>query len=145
MVEQRDVKAELKAATDRILASQSSKKLVVAGPGAGKTYLFKELLKAASGSQKERLAITFINALKGDLERQLGEMSQVSTLHGFCQQLLRRDEKLRNGLSKDFRCYPGLRHLIPEDWAILRESSAPTFIKNMRALTCTKEERNFYL
>jgi hypothetical protein len=61
MAEQIDLKAELKAATDRVLASKSRKKLVVAGPGAGKTYLFRELLKSADGSSEQRLVLTFIN------------------------------------------------------------------------------------
>ena len=52
MVAQIDVKVELRAATDRVLASKSTKKLVVAGPGTGKTYLFRELLKSAPGTLK---------------------------------------------------------------------------------------------
>jgi superfamily II DNA or RNA helicase len=68
MAEQIDLKAELKAATDRVLASKSRRKLVVAGPGAGKTYLFRELLKSADGSSEQRLVLTFINTLKDDLE-----------------------------------------------------------------------------
>jgi hypothetical protein len=85
----------------------------VAGPGAGKTYLFGKLLAAAQGGRNQRIVLTFINALRGDLDRNLGEASQVFTLHSYCQYLLRRQEHLRNGLSAGFRCYPGLRHLIP--------------------------------
>ena len=48
MPERPDIQAELAAAIDRILASKNPKKLIVAGPGAGKTYLFKELLNAAA-------------------------------------------------------------------------------------------------
>jgi superfamily I DNA/RNA helicase len=140
-----DVKAELKAATDRILASKGAKKLVVAGPGAGKTYLFGELLKGAKGRPNQRLVLTFISALKGDLDRNLGEMSQVFTLHGYCQHLLRRNEKLRCGLSEKFRCYPGLRRLIPQDWRFLRGSDSPSFIRLMRELDCTDEQAQFYL
>src|SRR5262245_13702908 len=143
MPEKADVKAELKAATDRILASTSQKKLVVAGPGAGKTYLFKELLKAASGGKSERLVLTFINALKSDLERNLGDISQVFTLHGYCQSLLRRSKKLRNGLSESFHCYPGLRRILPQDWVFLRGTPAPAFVQLMRDLECTDEQKQF--
>jgi hypothetical protein len=47
-----DVTAELKEAIDRILQSSGRKKLVVAGPGTGKTTLFRALLEAGSGSKK---------------------------------------------------------------------------------------------
>jgi hypothetical protein len=36
------------------------KKLIVAGPGAEKTYLFGQLLKYAEGTQDQRLVLTFI-------------------------------------------------------------------------------------
>jgi superfamily I DNA/RNA helicase len=139
-----DLKAELKAATERVLASKSPKKLVVAGPGAGKTHLFNELLKASAGTPDRHLVLTFINTLKGDLERNLGEASRVFTLHGYCQYLLRRDAKLRDGLTENFRCYPGLRSLIPQDWKFLRGTELPTFIARMRDLECDDDERSFY-
>jgi len=145
MAEQIDVRAELKAATDTVLASKSRKKLVVAGPGAGKTYLFRELLKAADGSSEQRLVLTFINTLKDDLERNLGDASRVFTLHGYCQYILRRHENLRKGLSAQFRCYPGLRYLIPQDWVFLHDSDTPHFVDLMRGLNCTGEQTSFYL
>ena len=39
------VEQELQAATDRILQSDSRKKLIVAGPGTGKTFIFRRLLE----------------------------------------------------------------------------------------------------
>lgn len=77
----KDVQTELKEAVDKVLASKSRKKLVVAGPGAGKTTLFRKLLEAAIGQRENRLVLTFINNLKDDLERTLGDISQVFTLH----------------------------------------------------------------
>jgi superfamily I DNA/RNA helicase len=139
-----DVEAELKAAVDRVLASRSRKRLVVAGPGAGKTTLFKKLLEAAAGTPRQRLILTFINTLKGDLDRSLGDAAQVFTLHGYCQYLLRRHENLRHGLSENFLCYPGLRSLVEIDWAWLKGSSSPEFVKLMRDLTCTPEQKTFY-
>ena len=140
-----DVERELKAAVDRILASKSRKKLVVAGPGAGKTTLFRELLDQAAGASGRRLVLTFIKDLKTDLERSLGDVAKVFTLHGYCQHLLHRHESLRNGLSADFRCYPGLASLIKNDWEWLMESKVPKFVDLMRELNCSSEQDAFYM
>lgn len=139
-----DIKAELKAATEKILRSGSAKKLVVAGPGAGKTFLFKQLLAEAKGTSKERLVITFIGVLKDDLERELGDSAQVFTLHGYCQYLLRTSPALLNGLQDNFVCYPDLRSLVSKDWKYIRDTAPPPFVKKMRELTCTEDEANFY-
>lgn len=64
-----DVEQELKDATQQILDSESQRKLVVAGPGTGKTFLFRKLLEQASGERDDRLVLTFINNLKDDLDR----------------------------------------------------------------------------
>jgi hypothetical protein len=52
-----DVKRELDEAIERILASKSPKRLVVAGPGAGKTTVFRKLLDGSAGSADDRLVI----------------------------------------------------------------------------------------
>jgi superfamily I DNA/RNA helicase len=139
-----DVGKELKEAVDRVLASKARKKLVVAGPGAGKTTLFRKLLDSAEGTADQRLVLTFINNLKADLEGSLGDAARVFTLHGYCQHLLHGNDRLRNGLSKDFRCYPGLAALIKKDWSWLQESKAPEFVSLMRDLTLTTEDESFY-
>ena len=140
-----DPKVEAQEAVEKVLASTSTKKLVVAGPGAGKTFLFKKLLGAAPGVQNERLVLTFVNTLKEDLERSLGDLARVFTLHGYCQSLLPQDEALRAGLSADFVCYPGLRSFIEKDWEILKGGAAPQFIKLMRTLECSDELGSFYM
>ena len=106
-----DEARELQDAVDKVLNSQSEKKLVVAGPGAGKTYLFKMLLEAKRGDAKRHLVITFVNNLKDDLEANLGDLARVFTLHGYCQFLLRQDERLRAGLESDFVCRRGFCRL----------------------------------
>jgi superfamily I DNA/RNA helicase len=93
-----ELERELSVAVDRVLASTSRKKLVVAGPGAGKTTLFRKLLETANGDPKQRLVLTFINNLKADLDRSLGDVAEVFTLHGYCQHLLHRHPGLRGGL-----------------------------------------------
>ena len=135
---------ELKKAIDRIVHSDSPKKLIVAGPGTGKTTLFRKLLESMSGNRKTRLVLTFINNLKADLEEDLADLARVFTLHGYCQSLLRRQENLRTGLTADFRCLPGMASLIKTDWTYLHGGTAPSFVEQMRNLK-DGEELDFYL
>lgn len=72
----------------KILSSTAEKKLIVAGPGTGKTHTFQELLKE-SGSKKN-LVLTFINRLVDDLESALGEYATVQTFHKFCVGIMKR-------------------------------------------------------
>lgn len=136
---------ELGAAVDRVLESKSRKKLVVAGPGAGKTTLFRKLLEQAPGELDARLVLTFITNLKADLERSLGDLASVATLHGYCQSLLRRHAELRDGMTADFTCHPQLTSLIKQDWQWLNESAAPMFVERMRSLALTEADEEFYL
>jgi superfamily I DNA/RNA helicase len=70
------------AATAAIVDSQAVKKLVVAGPGTGKTHTFKHALQSVEG---KGLALTFIRNLVADLEEALGDLANVFTFHGFCK------------------------------------------------------------
>jgi stalled ribosome rescue protein Dom34 len=53
---------ELQTAIDRVVQSNHPKKIVVAGPGAGKTSLFKTLLSKSKELDQEasHLVVTFI-------------------------------------------------------------------------------------
>ena len=97
------VETELREAIDRIIQSTSKKKLVVAGPAAGKTTLFRKLLEATEGEAEDRLVLTFINNLRAG-----------------------------NGLTQEFRCYPGLISLVKQDWEWLAGGASPTFVDQMR-------------
>ncbi|MGD0654830.1 MAG: UvrD-helicase domain-containing protein [Thermoguttaceae bacterium] len=136
--------AELNAAVEAILNSDSPKKLVVAGPGTGKTTLFKKMLEVAPGEPSQRIVLTFINNLKDDLKKDLGDLAKVFTLHSYCLRLLYREAKLRGSLSPDFRCCPGLASLIAEDWEFIEGSEAPQFVGEMRSLA-EKNHIPFYL
>jgi ATP-dependent DNA helicase UvrD/PcrA len=61
--------------------------LVVAGPGTGKTTLFKALLEAESGPADQKLILTFINNLASELRRDLATLGEVFTFHSFCHRL----------------------------------------------------------
>jgi hypothetical protein len=127
--------AKLKAAIDLILLSRSRKKLVIAGPGTGKTSLFKRILEAADGGLNRRLVLTFNHNLREDLETELDGLAGVFTLHSYCLGLLYRHPKLRGRLSSDFRCCPGLASLVKDDWRFIKNSEAPQFVREMRDLS----------
>lgn len=136
--------AELNAAIESVLGSPSLKKLVIAGPGTGKTTLFKHLLKLETGDPNRRIVLTFINNLKNDLEEDLKGLARVFTLHSYCLGLLYKNSRLRSRLSSGFRCYPGLASIIARDWELIEESEAPKFVGEMRNLMKT-DHISFYI
>jgi superfamily I DNA/RNA helicase len=135
---------ELAVAIERVLNSTSRKKLVIAGPGTGKTSLFRKMLELDSGEPSRRIVLTFINNLKNDLEADLAGLARVFTLHSYCLGLMHRHAELRAPLSSSFHCCPGLASLIAQDWAHIHNSEAPQFVGEMRKLA---EENHipFYL
>ena len=92
-----------------ILRSPSKKKIVIAGPGTGKTYLFKSILE---GKQKA-LTLSFVNALVEDLSLELYGLSEVKTLHGFAL------SELKKATRKSIKIFPKLSEVIKEDAKIL--------------------------
>jgi len=137
-------KAELRDAIEAVLQSSSRKKLIIAGPGTGKTTLFKQILELAPGEPNQRIVLTFINNLKDDLQKDLEGLAQVFTAHSYCLGLLYRNAVLRGSLSPDFRCCPGLASLIADDWEFINASKAPQFVGEMRSLA-KKNHLKFYL
>lgn len=96
------------ASLDAILQSKSRNKIVVAGPGTGKTFLFKQILKG----KKSALTLTFVNSLVGDLSLELCGMSDVKTLHGFARGIMGK-------AMGSARVYPKLSMVIAEDAEVL--------------------------
>ncbi len=94
-----------------ILNSQSNKKVVVAGPGTGKTYLFKKILEG----KKNTLTLTFVNSLVEDLSLELYGMSEVRTLHSFARSILKSIKR------KNINISPKLSKVIKNDAEILKE------------------------
>lgn len=101
-----------------ILESSAPKKLAVAGPGTGKTYTFRELLKRIRGNS---LALTFIRALADDLALGLGDTAETYTFHGFCKRLLH--SVPTNGITLGVSYYPPLMQLIVEDLVCIGDRS----------------------
>ena len=69
-----------------ILDSQDTRKLIIAGPGTGKTYTFSQVLKHIEG--RDNLALTFINKLVVDMDNAFGNQAEVKTFHAYCKKLL---------------------------------------------------------
>lgn len=135
---------ELRAAIDAIMQSDGAKKLVIAGPGTGKTTLFKRILEASPGGEEQRLVLTFINNLRDDLAKDLEGLAKALTLHSYCMGLLHKSGSLRGALSEDFKCCPGLAHLIAEDWELINGDEAPHFVGQMRSLAA-ENQLDFYM
>lgn len=125
-------KTERQKHVETILNSKSNKKIVVAGPGTGKTFLFKELLKDKNNS----LTLTFINSLVEDLSLELYGLSDVKTLHGFALNLLSKN-------NQDVEIYPKLPDIIREDAKILLNADVD-FNEIFHNLNSEEELINFY-
>ena len=98
--EQKEAAQQRSAATERILRHDGAKKVIVAGPGTGKTHLFKQIFATKPGGRL--LTLTFINALVEDLALDLSGISEVRTLHGFALSIFKEKAKI----------FPRLPHLI---------------------------------
>lgn len=118
---------------DAILNSPLKKKIVVAGPGTGKTFLFGEVSKKSGG---EPLTLTFINALVDDLSLGLFGLSTVKTLHGFSIGLLR--EKI------GAKIFPKLSEVIQKDALILIGKKDINFDKIFQEGKGKKDIFDFY-
>jgi superfamily I DNA/RNA helicase len=93
-----------------ILRSESPKKLIVSGPGTGKTHTFKYVFLQMGSSNN--LALTFIRRLVNDLNDDLKDLAEVKTFHAFCKKLLH--EKMGG-----FELYEFLTKIIKEDSKLL--------------------------
>ncbi len=99
--------------SDKILNSSHPRKVVLAGPGTGKSYLFEEAIrrKKEKGGQSF-LALTFIGKLSDELADNLAGLAHTTTLHGFARGIV-----LDNSTS-EWEYYPRMFELIKEDLAI---------------------------
>jgi len=79
--------AELRRAfLQAILDSPSRNKLIVAGPGTGKTFTFGTLIRQSG--EGDKLALTFIRRLVADMYQEFGDIAEVKTFHSYCKRLL---------------------------------------------------------
>jgi superfamily I DNA/RNA helicase len=110
-----------------ILESTSRKKVVVAGPGTGKTYLFSQLLQGKSKS----LVLTFVNSLVEDLSLELYGLADVKTLHSFALSELNRIS------GRNIQISPVVAATIKEDAEIILNE-----VINFNTIFYEKEDHN---
>lgn len=109
-----DLTAERAHYTQAILESDAPKRLIVAGPGTGKTYTFQRALEDIEG---EAIALTFINNLADELSDDLQGLAEARTFHSFCKALLHQHPS--GGLTAGFEYLPTLFELLAKDLNIL--------------------------
>jgi superfamily I DNA/RNA helicase len=72
-----------------IIESAHPRKVVLAGPGTGKSYLFKQAIeKKKQQGSGSFLAVTFIGKLSDGLADDLAGLSKTTTLHGFARRFV---------------------------------------------------------
>ena len=104
------LEAERERFLDDLLASDAHLKLIVAGPGTGKTFSFRKVLETRP---EPKLVLTFINSLVADLERELGGLAEVKTFHRFCHGMLHR--YLPEGVTHDVDYHPPVTQILAVD------------------------------
>lgn len=101
--------AEREALVRQVVDSTAGLRLVVAGPGTGKTYLFQVVVQDG----RKYLTLSFVNSLVDDLSLALFGRSEVKTLHGFAR------SELRRLIGESVRVSPLLPAIVREDVEIL--------------------------
>ena len=118
-----------------ILKSSAPKKIIVAGPGTGKTFTFGKVLEL--NVEGNNIAMTFIRKLAQDLETSLGHMSEVKTFHAYCKKILHEQNGRVN-------LVPYLTSLIKKDAEILGKNLTH-FDAKFQSLDEDSPEVEFYL
>jgi len=120
---------------DAILHSDSPRKLIVAGPGTGKTYTFGKLFE--NPTKVRNLALTFIRKLAEEMDAEFGHEAEAKTFHAYCKMLL---HQAYGG----FLLSPFLTQVITEDSRSLGYRFAQ-FDPAFQTLNEEAEEIQFYL
>ncbi len=120
--------------TDKILNADSNKRIILAGPGTGKSFLFQEICQRNIEQGKENnLTLTFINELVDDLSKDLYKLSDVKTLHSFALGLIPGDK----------RVFIKLGEIIGDDYRVVTDE-----VIDYNSIFCNlkdeKEELEFY-
>ncbi len=110
----RNFAAERNAAVEKIVSGKFGRRLILAGPGTGKTYSFAQALSEKPHSNQ---VITFIRLLVKDMTPVLKDRSDVQTFHSYAIGVLHKIGA--KGLSNNFRVYPHLPRLLEREVALI--------------------------
>jgi superfamily I DNA/RNA helicase len=111
----------------------------LAGPGTGKSFSFKTIVKSDSFKGKKILVLSFINKLVDDLIVDFKDFAnvEVSTLHSFAMQEYSKQTKKVAELDES------LDKLITSDYSFIKMGKTD-FEKALHAGSLSDEEENFY-
>jgi hypothetical protein len=105
-----DFKTDRENDINEILISNHPKKVIVAGPGTGKTFLFQKVLeKYKDEGRTNFLAITFMGKLKNFLADDLAGSAKTMTLHAFARSFV------LDNMPNAWEYYPSICDIIKED------------------------------
>jgi len=97
-------------ATLEVLESTAEKRIIIAGPGTGKSFLFQEVCKNLRAQNRTNiLTLSFINELVDDLAVDLFNLSEVRTLHSLALSKLPTKSKM----------FLKLGDVIEDDYAVI--------------------------
>lgn len=108
-----DHKAERDKDTQAILSSTHGKRVILAGPGTGKSHLLAEAIEVKKKQGKTKFhAITFIGKLGDALADDLAGLADVTTLHSFAREFVLKHR------SKEWVYLPRIKTIILDDLRI---------------------------
>lgn len=99
--------------SETILNSTHRRKVILAGPGTGKSFLFKQAIKKKKKQGGQAfLALTFMGKLSDELADDLAGLAKTTTLHGFARQFV------LDHYPTEWEYYPMMSDVIMEDLSI---------------------------
>lgn len=118
----------------------------IAGPGTGKTHLFREIIESPEYKGKKILILSFINKLISDLKEDFTnyENVEIKTLHGFARKILGENieivENLDNIITEDYYYLENKEFNFEEELYLNNFSSS----KTIEEYEFYKNRKNFY-
>jgi superfamily I DNA/RNA helicase len=111
---------ERNAYTEAIVRSPHRRRVIVAGPGTGKSHTFKQALRQRGSGG---LALTFLRRLARDLEKALAGEADSYTFHGFAKYRMKLTTP--DGLTTGYSIYPPLMEIAVWDLGVLGVHKVP--------------------